>query len=138
MILLARHASAGSRQTWDGDDRERPLDPQGEEQARQLVSLLRAFEVGAIYTSPYRRCVQTVEPLAAARLLPVESREELGETEQYDAGATLVRSLAGLDVVVCGHGGLEMAVVREPPKWRKGEVLVLDEDLQVVEVLRSP
>ena len=48
-----------------------------------------------------------------------------------------MRSLAGLDVVVCGHGGLEMAVVPEPPKWRKGEVLVLDDDLQVVEVLRA-
>jgi phosphohistidine phosphatase SixA len=138
VILLVRHASAGSRLTWEGDDRERPLDDRGENQARGLVSLLARFEIDAILTSPYRRCVQTIEPLAAARLLPVELRVELGEAEQYAAGADLVRSLAGRDVVVCGHGGLEVLVVEEPPKWRKGETLVLDNDLEVVETLRDP
>jgi 8-oxo-dGTP diphosphatase len=137
MILLVRHASAGSRQAWEGDDRDRPLDGRGENQARGLVSLLDGFEIDTILTSPYRRCVQTVEPLAAARLLPVEQRTQLGETEQQQAGADLVRSLAGRNVVVCGHGGLEWAVVQEPPKWRKGETLVLDGDLQVVETLRD-
>jgi 8-oxo-dGTP diphosphatase len=139
VILLVRHASAGSRQTWDGDDRERPLDPRGENQARHLVSLLEGFELGAIYTSPYRRCVHTVEPLAAARSLAVDVREELGEEEQYEAGAELVRSLARLNVVVCGHGGLEAAALPQPPpKWRKGETLVLDGDLNVVDTLRQP
>ena len=138
MILLVRHASAGSRFAWEGDDRERPLDDRGENQARGLVSLLAGFEIDAILTSPYRRCVQTVEPLAAARLLPVELRAELGEAEQHAAGADLVRSLAGRNVVVCGHGGLEVAVVEQPPKWRKGETLVLDHDLEVVETVRDP
>jgi 8-oxo-dGTP diphosphatase len=137
-LLLVRHASAGSRLAWDGDDRERPLDPRGVTQSRHLVALLKQFEVDAIYTSPYRRCTQTVEPLAAARLLGVDSREQLGEEEQSEAGAELVRSLARSNVVVCGHGGLEAAVVRQPPKWRKGDSLVLDRDLQVVEVLRQP
>jgi 8-oxo-(d)GTP phosphatase len=137
-LLLVRHASAGSRLAWDGDDRERPLDARGVTQSRHLVALLKRFEVDAIYTSPYRRCTQTVEPLAAARLLDVDSREELGEEEQSDAGAELVLSLARSNVVVCGHGGLEAAVVRQPPKWRKGDSLVLDADLRVVEVLRQP
>jgi phosphohistidine phosphatase SixA len=138
VILLLRHASAGSRLAWEEDDRERPLDERGEQQALGLVSLLARFEVDAILTSPYRRCVQTVEPLAAARLLPVELRTELGEAEQQEAGAELVRSLAGRNVAVCGHGGLEWAVVQEPPKWRKGETLVLDRNLSVVETLRDP
>jgi phosphohistidine phosphatase SixA len=137
-LLLVRHASAGSRLAWDGDDRERPLDARGVTQSRHLVALLKRFEVDTIYTSPYRRCTQTVAPLAAARLLAVDFREELGEEEQSEAGAQLVRSLARGNVVVCGHGGLEAAVVRRPPKWRKGDSLVLDGDLQVVEVLRQP
>ena len=137
-LLLVRHASAGNRLAWDGDDRERPLDPSGITQSRPLVALLKRFEVDAIYTSPYRRCIQTIEPLAAARLLGIDSREELGEEEQSEAGAKFVRSLARENVVVCGHGGLEAAVVRQPPKWRKGDTLVLDDDLRVVEVLRQP
>ena len=136
-LLLVRHASAGSRQEWDGDDRERPLDLRGVTQSRNLVALLKRFEVDAICTSPYRRCRQTVEPLAAARLLDVDFREELGEEEQYEAGAELVRSLARRNVVVCGHGGLETLTVLQPPKWRKAEVLVLDGELRVVEVLRA-
>ena len=135
-LLLVRHASAGSRQVWDGDDRERPLDARGVAQSRNLVSLLKRFEIEAIFSSPYRRCSETVQPLAAARLLDVELREELGEERQYEAGTELVRSLAGRNVVVCGHGGLETLVVHDPPKWRKGDSLVLDGDLRVVEVLQ--
>lgn len=137
-ILLVRHASAGSRQAWDGDDRERPLDARGVAQSRDLVALLKRFDIAAIYSSPYRRCSETVQPLAAARLLGVELHEELGEERQYEAGAKFVRSLAGLDVVVCGHGGLEGLVVDDPPRWRKGDSLVLDSDLHVVEVLQHP
>lgn len=137
-LLLVRHASAGSRQTWDGDDRERPLDPRGEAQSRNLVALLKRFDLEAIYSSPYRRCSETVQPLAAARLLGVELREELGEERQYEDGAELVRSLAARNVVVCGHGGLERLVLSDPPKWRKGDSLVLDSDLQLVEVLQRP
>ena len=77
------------------------------------------------------RCVQTVAPLAAARGLDAELRAELGEDIQSTEGRQLVRSLAGRDVVVCGHGGLEGALV-DAPRWRKGAVLVVDAELRVV------
>jgi hypothetical protein len=38
--------------------------------------------------------------------------------------------------VVCGHGGLETILLDEPPKWRKCETFVLDEQLRLVEALR--
>ncbi|NUR75828.1 MAG: hypothetical protein HOQ28_06025, partial [Thermoleophilia bacterium] len=57
-------------------------------------------------------------------------RPELGEDRQGTAGAALLRSLAGRDVVVCGHGGLERAVP-DPPKWKKGDALVLGPALDV-------
>ena len=135
-LLLVRHASAGDRAAWRDDDRERPLDARGLTQAEKLVDLLAPFDVDAIYTSPYRRCTQTVEPLAAARSLVVERRDELGEEEQYERGAELVRSLADRNVVACGHGGLESLVLDEPPRWRKGETLVLDGGLRLVTSLR--
>jgi 8-oxo-dGTP diphosphatase len=131
LILLVRHASAGSRHDWEGDDRERPLDERGRAQAEGLVGRLQQHPIDAILTSPYRRCVETVEPLARARGLEVELRPELGEELQHTDGFALVRSLAGRDVVVCGHGGLE-AVAASPPKWKKGAVFVLGPALDVL------
>jgi 8-oxo-dGTP diphosphatase len=133
-VLLVRHAWAGDRTAWAGDDRERPLDERGHRQAATLVERLAGYRVEQILTSPYRRCVETVAPLAAARGLVPEQSDELGETEQAIYGAALLRAVAARDVVVCGHGGLEAALV-EPPKWRKGSTFVVDARLCVVDVL---
>jgi phosphohistidine phosphatase SixA len=134
-LLLLRHASAGDRETWSGDDRERPLDERGVRQADALVELLAPYPLDAIYTSPYRRCVATVEPLARARGLEPEQREELGEGLQATTGAALVRALRDRDVVVCGHGGLD-GVLDDGPKWKKGAVFVVSPELRLREVLR--
>jgi phosphohistidine phosphatase SixA len=135
-LLLVRHAWAGSRSEWEGDDRERPLDERGIEQARRLVERLADLPVERILTSPYRRCVETVEPLAAARDLSAELCPELGEDRQIVAGIALVQELAGSDVVVCGHGGLQEAV-RDAPRWKKGSTFVVDAGLSVVEVRKA-
>ena len=135
-LLLVRHARAGDRAEWEGDDRQRPLDDRGAAQAARLVQLLARFPIDAILTSPYLRCVQTVEPLAAARGLRPDVRPELGEGLQAAAGVSLVRSLAGRPVVICGHAGLELALP-DPPRWRKGSVLVLGPSLDVVETIRT-
>lgn len=134
-LLLLRHASAGDRKTWSGDDRDRPLDERGRGQADALVELLAPYEVEAIFTSPYRRCVETVEPLARVRGLVPDGRAELGEDLQATVGAELVRALRGRDVVVCGHGGLD-AVLLGGPKWKKGAVFVVSPELRVLSVLR--
>jgi 8-oxo-dGTP diphosphatase len=134
-VLLVRHASAGDRQLWQGDDRERPLDGRGRRDSKELVEQLERFRIEEILTSPYRRCLETVGPLARARLLEIDVREELGEERQWTDGHALVRSLAGRDVLICGHGGLE-AVVPGAPKWKKGSVLVLGPALELLEVLR--
>jgi 8-oxo-(d)GTP phosphatase len=132
-LLLVRHASAGSRGDWDADDRLRPLDERGTRQAARLVECLSDLPVERILTSPYARCVQTVEPFAAARGVQPELRSELGEERQMTEGVALVRELAGTDVVVCGHGGLQEAL-HDPPRWRKGSTFVVDPALHVLEV----
>jgi 8-oxo-dGTP diphosphatase len=133
-LLLVRHAWAGDRAAWEGDDRERPLDERGRRQAEELVERLRPYPIEAILSSPARRCVETVEPLALARGLTIEQRAELSEERQGTEGLALVRSLAGRDIVVCGHGGLEHALP-DAPKWKKGAVLVLGPELDVLDVL---
>ena len=136
-LLLVRHAWAGDRTAWVGEDRERPLDERGTRDASALVELLAPFELEAILTSPARRCVETVGPLAAARDLELDVRDELSEERQWAEGNALVRSLAGRDLAVCGHGGLD-SVVTAAPKWKKGAVFVLGRDLELLEVLRPP
>jgi len=123
-LLVIRHANAGDRQAWRGDDRKRPLDDRGRKQAAALAEELAAFSVDRVLSSPYDRCVQTVEPLAASKGLTVEVREELGEERQSTDGAQLVRSLAGQPVAVCVHGGLSDVAFGE--RQKKGETLVVE------------
>jgi 8-oxo-dGTP diphosphatase len=135
-MLLVRHASAGDRDSWSGEDRLRPLDERGRGQAARLPERLASYRVEAVLTSPALRCVETVAPLAAALGLTIDLRHELGEDRHDGEGVDLVRSLAGRDVVVCGHGGLQAALV-DPPKWKKGSIFVVDGELKVVRRLRA-
>ena len=50
-------------------------------------------------------------------------------------GIALVQAHAGEPVLVCGHGGLEFALVT-PLKWRKGATFVVDDALRIVEEFR--
>jgi len=133
-LLLVRHASAGDRSEWEGDDKQRPLNKHGRRQAAELVERLAPMRIEAILTSPYRRCLETIGPLARARMIEIEVRNELEEERQGTDGVALVRSLAGRDVVICGHGGLESAVLAAP-KWRKAAVFVVGPDLRLVDNL---
>lgn len=65
-LILVRHASAGSKADWDGDDMLRPLDAQGALQSEVLADLLRCFGVSRVLSAPAERCVATVRPYAAA------------------------------------------------------------------------
>lgn len=134
-LLLIRHASAGDRDDWVGDDLPRPLDARGRGQASRLAELLNDYEIARVLSSPAVRCLQTVEPLARSRGLDIEVHEELGEEQQGEAGAELVRSLAGEQTALCVHGGLSDAVAGVSQK--KGEVLVLDDEGRLVERFRS-
>ena len=103
-LYVVRHAKAGIRATWSGPDEERPLTRRGRKQARRLVERFQGLEIERILSSPFLRCVQTVEPLGEARGLAVEAIPELREGASVDQ---LLDALASLDerpTVVCGHG----------------------------------
>jgi 8-oxo-dGTP diphosphatase len=112
-LLLVRHARAGSRSDWDGDDDLRPLDGKGRRQARRLAEVLPLFAPAAVLSAERTRCRETVEPLAEALGLPVQSLPEVGEEEfsaDPQAGLAAVerflepRERAGV-TVVCSQGG---------------------------------
>ena len=93
LMLLIRHADAGSRRDWTGDDRERPLTEGGARQARDIARVLAQRKPMLIATSPYQRCLQTVVPLAQVSGLPVVPVDDLGVQGAPHAGRTL-RALA--------------------------------------------
>lgn len=98
--VLLRHASAGERDDWNGPDRLRPLDARGLRESAELVELLRPLGVRRVVSSPYARCVQTVEPLAAALGVPVELDDRLAE----GSGRAAIALLEEDGVVSCTHG----------------------------------
>lgn len=104
-LLLVRHAHAGSKQRWRDDDRLRPLSERGRDEAAALVDMIAPYEPVRIVSSPYLRCLQTVEPLAERLDLPVEESSAL-EPDADEAAVELLRSLAlgPGPVVVCTHG----------------------------------
>lgn len=80
-LLLVRHGRAGERNTWRGDDYDRPLDRKGRRQATAIAQTLPAFAPIAIYTADPVRCRQTVQPLAEALRVKVENASYLGDIE---------------------------------------------------------
>jgi 8-oxo-dGTP pyrophosphatase MutT (NUDIX family)/phosphohistidine phosphatase SixA len=79
-VLLVRHASAGTKEDWQGDDDLRPLDETGQEQADELVRLLSRFEVMKLVSANNLRCVQTLKPIADSIGLEIEENSVLSET----------------------------------------------------------
>jgi 8-oxo-dGTP diphosphatase len=122
-LLVFRHASAGDRKDWDGDDSLRPLDEKGRRQAEALDGQLRAYRIARVLSSPFVRCVQSVEPLARARDLELEESEELAEGSDLEGVIELFEGLADAAALVCGHGP-ELEPLLGPVK--KGATVVVE------------
>jgi 8-oxo-(d)GTP phosphatase len=115
-LILVRHASAGHKADWPGDDESRPLDAQGAADAQALARLLACFAPTArVISSPALRCTDTVRPFAAACGGTVEAEARLapharsaGFSSRTDLADALRRLLSDLaadrrPVVLCMH-----------------------------------
>lgn len=134
VLYLVRHAKAGERRLWDGADHERPLSKKGWRQARLLAERLAKKRVTSLYSSPYVRCVQTLEPLAD--LLGAEITVD-GRLEEDQPFEPVLDLLAEVDsgAVLCSHGDVIPATlqalvrrgmqVQSDADWRKATVWVL-------------
>ena len=136
VVVLVRHAKAGKRSDWNGDDYERPLDPAGEQQAGALVEFLSYFCPDRIYSARPLRCRQTVQPLADALDLAVRVAPEFDDEEYArapEATLTTLHALAkpGRVSVVCSQGVTIPALVdavapmNRSSETRKGAAWVL-------------
>jgi 8-oxo-dGTP diphosphatase len=111
-VLIVRHAKAGNRSKWTAPDDERPLEDAGHRQAERLAVRLRDEPVGKLLSSPYLRCVQTVEPLAAERNLGIVISDALAEgSSPDDAVGLMLAEAAEGPAAVCTHGDVMMFAV---------------------------
>lgn len=95
-MLLLRHARAGDRAHWKGDDHQRPLDKKGRRQAQAIAKTLPAFGPMAIYTADQMRCRETIEPLADVLKIKPNVAKYLGDIEfadDHEAGFAAVHEL---------------------------------------------
>jgi len=138
MIFLVRHAKAGQRDDSNGDDMQRPLSKAGWAQANALVTpLIKAGATGALLASPYVRCMQTLEPLAAALDLTVVADDRLAEAQPLNAMLEMIAEQPD-GAVLCSHGDMipdTMAALQRrgcnfigEPNWKKASVWVIERD----------
>ena len=145
-IYLVRHAKAGVRDSWPGDDEQRPLSGRGRLQALGLLDLLRDAQFERVISSPYVRCIETVVPLAADRRIAIEPDEALAEGATLDEAVALIRKHVQHGAVMCSHGDVIPMLLNHyasngvdigpAPQWPKGCVWVLQTD-SIGEVTRA-
>jgi 8-oxo-dGTP diphosphatase len=104
MVYLVRHAKAANRDNWTAPDHRRPLTSKGRRQADGLVSLLADRGIARVMSSPFVRCVETVEPFAAELGVEVEETDALAEGAGYAEVAKLILDLGDTPALLCSHG----------------------------------
>ena len=150
-LLVVRHAKAGSRKRFRGDDQLRPLEEEGRYQAAALVALLRAFGADRVHAADRTRCIQTVQPLAEVLGTTVITEPALSD-DAFAAAPLAARcrlgeiASAGGTPVLCSQGDVipqlmswlaDRDDVRLPPSrnrkastwvvsWHDGRVVAID------------
>ena len=117
---VVRHADAGKRGTVA--DEERPLSRRGRVQAEWIAETLADLGITRLLASPYVRCVETLEPLAALIDVEIEVSDDLGEGNG-PAPVLALLDAADAPIAICSHGDvigelLEALDERDVPRRR--------------------
>lgn len=137
LLYLVRHAKAGERRLWEANDLDRPLSKKGRKQSDALARRLADLDPSVLLSSPYVRCVQTLEPLGIRVKRPITIEPRLTEEEPFEPVLDLLAEAPGR-AVMCSHGDIIPATIealrqsgteiRTPLDWRKASVWVLKRD----------
>lgn len=134
-LYMVRHAKAGERRLWTGDDIDRPLSKKGWKQSELIGKRLAKIGPSKLVSSPYVRCIQTLEPLGKLIDQKVKVEQRLCEDEPFEPVLELLRELPAHSVLST-HGDIIPATMEAltrrgmklntPPDWRKSAVWVLN------------
>lgn len=134
-LYVIRHAKAGKKSQWNGPDMYRPLDDVGRIQAKALAHKIAAVAPTWLVSSPFLRCMQTLEDLSELMGLPVLADDRLAEDKDITAVIQMLEQ-APEGAVMCSHGDMIPAIIRtlenrgmtvtSTPDWRKAAVWVIE------------
>jgi 8-oxo-(d)GTP phosphatase len=107
VLSVVRHAEAGDRERFVGDDSLRPLSRHGRKQANALAKRLIESSLDLI-TSPYLRCVETLSPTSSRLRRAMMLASWLVEGEPADEALYQLIELTGEigGLVACTHQDL--------------------------------
>lgn len=120
-LVLLRHAPAGEKRSWDGEDLLRPLDDAGREGAGELVRVLEPYGPMRVVSSAAARCTETVLPYSVATGTEVRTLPALTAGVHGDSGVDPAAARAafgtlleeGRPTLVCTHGELVGDLMKE-------------------------
>lgn len=138
-VWLVRHADCYRDMVTAEDP---PLSSLGRDQARRLAERVKRADVAAVYSSPYRRALETARAITDevhvdARLiemaLDIEADGTLDFKETPDAAANRMRAVlddvvaahAGRRVLVVGHGAAIIACLTDVMRLEPGRLRLL-------------
>jgi 8-oxo-dGTP pyrophosphatase MutT (NUDIX family)/phosphohistidine phosphatase SixA len=112
VTALVRHAHAGKRSEFKGNDALRPIDVQGRAEAETLGLVLSLIAPRLLFAATPLRCRQTLEPLALRLRLPIITDSAFAEPADPDdvpakakvAAARLVELRDGERAAVASQG----------------------------------
>jgi broad specificity phosphatase PhoE len=117
-FILIRHAEKAD----DGTNNP-GLTTEGEERADRLMALLADTDVAAIYSTPFKRTMNTVSPLASAKGLDIQEYNPRGQ----EFIKTMLKDNPGKTIVVSGHSNTTPVVANILLGHKKFENLTEDE-----------
>lgn len=110
-VHLVRHAAAGDRSSWPSEDHLRPISGRGRRQAKVLADRLLPRRPDEILSSPYVRCVQTIEPLADRLGTSIRTVDFLAEGSGGAGLIDYVSERPGREITMVSHGDVIPAVI---------------------------
>jgi 8-oxo-dGTP diphosphatase len=107
-LILLRHAKAVTRDEWQGEDDDRPLDSYGQNQAKRLLAMYQVFNLEQIHSSDAVRCYDTVIAIAKGLNIKLEVTGKLSEStfkkdkeKAFDYAKDLIK--LNESVLLCSH-----------------------------------
>jgi|DewCreStandDraft_4_1066084.scaffolds.fasta_scaffold89386_2 broad specificity phosphatase PhoE len=94
-FILVRHAEKDMTQSTPDPD----LSAEGHARARRLALLFEKTEIAAVYSTPFKRTRQTVEPLAAGKKLTIQ-QYAVNDEKEVDK---IFAAYKGKTVFIGGH-----------------------------------
>ena len=112
-VYVIRHTKAGERDGWREPDELRPLSKTGRKQALKLWASLKDVRFTRLVSSPFLRCIQTLEPFSEALGIDIMIARALAEGESVaGAEAWVLAAAADGPAAFSTHGDIVQGLVQ--------------------------